>query len=282
MPTHDFLLFARDQLPMTATLSLPEGEARCPLVVFVHGFKGFKDWGHFPMMAQRLAAAGCAVLRFNFSHNGTTPDAPHDFADLAAFGRNTYTRELEDLTDVLDQVPNLPNAERFELSQLVLWGHSRGGGIVLLKAAADARVRGVITWAGVADLAGRVLNADQATWRRNGVQFTRNARTGQEMPLNVSLLDDVLQNGPALDVTAATERLTIPQLLLHGDADQAVQLREAHELHNRRPAAAFHLLPGADHTFGGKHPWTVHDLPAHSETALQLMLDFMKRLPSGH
>ena len=32
------------------TTSLPK-----PVVVFVHGFKGFKDWGHFPLLADFFA-----------------------------------------------------------------------------------------------------------------------------------------------------------------------------------------------------------------------------------
>ena len=32
------------------------------LVFVVHGFKGFKDWGHFPYVCQRLCEAGFAVV----------------------------------------------------------------------------------------------------------------------------------------------------------------------------------------------------------------------------
>ena len=43
-----------------------------PAVVIVHGFKGFKDWGFFPLVAQRLAAAGHAAVSFNFTGSGVT------------------------------------------------------------------------------------------------------------------------------------------------------------------------------------------------------------------
>ena len=53
-----------------------------PLVIYAHGFNGFKDWGNFDLIATRFAEAGFCFLKFNFSHNGTTPELPEYFADL--------------------------------------------------------------------------------------------------------------------------------------------------------------------------------------------------------
>jgi predicted alpha/beta-fold hydrolase len=41
-----------------------------PAIVVVHGFKGFKDWGMFPPLAERLARAGFATITFNVSGSG--------------------------------------------------------------------------------------------------------------------------------------------------------------------------------------------------------------------
>ena len=77
---------------------LPEA----PMVIFVHGFKGFKDWGTHNLLANYFAANGFRFLKFNFSHNGTTADCPVDFADLIAFSENTFSIELQDLNNVID------------------------------------------------------------------------------------------------------------------------------------------------------------------------------------
>ncbi len=53
------------------------------------------------MIAGQFVRAGFAFLKFNFSHNGTTPDHPQDFVDLEAFGNNNYTKQLFDLGKVL-------------------------------------------------------------------------------------------------------------------------------------------------------------------------------------
>jgi uncharacterized protein len=75
-----------------------------PVVIYAHGFNGFKDWGNFDLIAARFAAAGFVFIKFNFSHNGTTPAQPSDFTDLEAFGQNNYTIELHDLNAVVDWV----------------------------------------------------------------------------------------------------------------------------------------------------------------------------------
>ena len=58
-----------------------------PVVVFCHGFKGFKDWGPFPEWGRFLARSGFVAVHFNFSRNGVTPEAPTEFTDLDAFAR---------------------------------------------------------------------------------------------------------------------------------------------------------------------------------------------------
>src|SRR5260221_9862865 len=87
---------------MLMDLTFDTAQPNAPLVIFAHGFKGFKDWGTHNLVARYFAANGFRFLKFNFSHNGTTPDHPIDFADLIAFSDNTFTIELEDLKYVID------------------------------------------------------------------------------------------------------------------------------------------------------------------------------------
>jgi len=59
-------------------------------IIYVHGYKGFKDWGASNVFANTFAAQGFLFIKFNFSHNGVTSDHPVDFVDLEAFGNNNY------------------------------------------------------------------------------------------------------------------------------------------------------------------------------------------------
>ena len=96
-----------------------------PVVVFAHGFKGFKDWGHFNKVMEYFIENDFAFLKFNFSHNGGTVEQPIDFPDLEAFGNNNYTKELDDLRTVVDWIVATGN-EEIDADQIYLIGHSRG------------------------------------------------------------------------------------------------------------------------------------------------------------
>ena len=109
----------------------PDGLPK-PVVIFCHGFKGFKDWGAFDIVAEKFAAAGFVYVKFNFSHNGTTVDHPMDFVDLDAFGNDNLSIEMDDLGVVIDWVCSAAfpvKATDVNTQQLYLMGHSRGGGI---------------------------------------------------------------------------------------------------------------------------------------------------------
>ena len=43
-------------------------DANKPLVIFCHGFKGFKDWGPFNEVSNQFVNAGLNFLKFNFSY----------------------------------------------------------------------------------------------------------------------------------------------------------------------------------------------------------------------
>ena len=78
---------------ITADLTYATYEDAVPITVFAHGFKGFKDWGVWPLAAEIFAVKGQPFFKFNFSHNGTTPENLQDFADLEAFGANNFMRD---------------------------------------------------------------------------------------------------------------------------------------------------------------------------------------------
>ena len=117
-------------------------------VIVAHGFKGFKDWGFFPLLCNRLALDGHLVVSFNTSLNGVGP-GHSDLTDLESFGRNTISRELEDLHWMVDlTLDGAWNAGR-RPDSLALLGHSRGGGNAVILASERAEVSSLVTWAAV-------------------------------------------------------------------------------------------------------------------------------------
>ena len=131
---HTLMLTGSRNRPFLVRAYVP-ARVRGPLVLWLHGFKGFSDWGPFPSACRAMAQAGFAVAQVNFSHNGTTPQQPADFVDLEAFSCNTYGMELHDATVALDALLGSRGKElgiNAEAAYAV--GHSRGGGIALLLA----------------------------------------------------------------------------------------------------------------------------------------------------
>jgi len=258
---------------------LPNGQAK-PVVVFVHGFKGFKDWGHFNVLADYFAQQGVVFIKLNLSHNGVVVGGSGDLEDMEAFGHNNFSLELDDLGALLDALHTpgatpLPPAE-MDLTRLALIGHSRGGGLVLLKAAEDARVTAVVGWAAINDIDQRWSPDFMQRWQADGVQYIDNARTGQRMPLYYQLAEDYQRNKARLDIPALVRALRQPLLLLHGDQDETLPVQMAHDLQAWQPRAKLVVVPGANHVFGGRHPWEENGLPTDAQRVADETIAFLR------
>ena len=98
----NFIVDGKHKKPIVTDVFFEETNQPKPVVIFCHGYKGFKDWGAWNTMAEAFAKAGFFFIKFNFSHNGGTVNQPIDFPDLEAFGNNNYTIELDDLESIID------------------------------------------------------------------------------------------------------------------------------------------------------------------------------------
>ncbi|MGL4597989.1 MAG: alpha/beta hydrolase family protein [Bacteroidia bacterium] len=276
MNIQSFQIDQASPYPILCDIRFPELAEKVPVIIFVHGFKAFKDWGHFNVIANTLCEAGFAVLKFSFSHGGTTPEQPEDFADLEAFGKNTFTQELNDLGTVIDWLHSThAYTAAINLDQIFLIGHSRGGGIAILKAAEDARIKKLVTWAAVSNFETRVNPPALERWRTEGVMYVPNARTQQQMPMYYSLREDYYANEKRLHIPNAARRLQQPFLIIHGTADEAVPMREAQYLKDWCKHAQLVMVEGAMHTFGGKHPFEGEVLPEFSIGLVKQTIHFL-------
>lgn len=257
---------------------LPTGQPK-PIIVFSHGFKGFKDWGHFPLVAQYFANKGFVFVKFNFSHNGTTSEQPTEFADLEAFGNNNISKELDDLGTVINFVStkaDLRADNEIDLDRLYLIGHSRGGAVSILKAFEDDRVKKLVTWASVKEF-GKFWDKEvMDDWKKKGVLYVDNARTGQRMPLYWQYYEDFFNNKNRLDVPKAAGGLKIPFLIVHGTDDPSVPYEAATSLHKLNTGSKLLSVGGANHVFGGRHPYKEDILPPDTMKVVKASSDFLR------
>jgi dienelactone hydrolase len=255
-PVETSVRLANDEgLAVRCDVRRPDGPGPFPVVVILHGFKGFKDWGMFPPTARRLAERGLASVAMNASRNGVE-DRPEELTDLDAFARNTPGRELGDVATVTEAIAAGELGAELDPERLGLLGHSRGGGVAVLAAAADPRIRCLVTWASIARFL-RHTDRAVAEWRRTGRLEVPNARTGQRMWLDRSVLEDLEANRDRYDLEAAAGRLAVPYLAVHGERDEAVEPGDSARLIERAGSAEkrLHVIPRTGHTFGAAHPW---------------------------
>jgi fermentation-respiration switch protein FrsA (DUF1100 family) len=252
---HELSIEGFEKFPITLDVSVPASKTPLPLIIFCHGFKGFKDWGHFNWVAESAAQQGMAFLKFNFSHNGIRPDNLTELTDLEAFAENSYSIELHDLGAVINYA--VENAPVFNVNpkEIYLIGHSRGGGIALLKAAEDKKIKKLALWASLSEFDSFFRPKTIEEWQKNGVVYAENKRTGQQLPLNKQFYDDYLKNKATLDVRKSAKMLEIPLLIIHGDKDESVDITHADFLYNLVQHSIFIKVEGGNHTFGAKHPF---------------------------
>jgi len=264
--------------PILMDLFYEENHRPKQIIIFCHGYKGYKDWGAWNLVAQEFAKQDTFFVKMNFSHNGGTNEQPIDFPDLEAFGNNNFTIELDDLDSVINWVvQNDLIKNEIDSNQITLIGHSRGGGIVLLKASEDNRITKVITWAGVSDFGSRFpFGEELKIWKKNNVAYITNARTNQQMPHYYQFYLNFKENETRLNIKRAVNKLNIPYLVIHGSDDETVLIQEANNLFSWNSKNTIHIIEKTNHTFGSKQPWDSKKLPLDLEEVVNKTADFLK------
>ncbi len=253
-----FKLFNKKHEPIRGDVCIPDLNRRYPIIIICHGFKGFKDWGFFPYVAEMLCKKGFIVIKFNFSGSGIGEDL-QNFTELEKFACNTYSQELEDLEKILDELEKGRICENAGyLDRIGLLGHSRGGGIAILKASFDKRIKALVTWSAISHVERQSFLDVLPQWKRQEYIEIPNMRTGQKMRLKLNTVEDFEKFGKTkLNILKSTSRLDVPYMVIHGDKDESVAPNEARSifdnLHLSR--SRLEIIPNATHTYGSVHPF---------------------------
>ena len=196
-------------------------------VILCHGMESNKDSEKLIFLGRKLAAANVLALRFDFAYVG---ESSGKFEDI------TYSGEVEDLKAAFSLMQDR------RAGKTAILGSSMGGTVAVLFAATEPSVAALVTVAAPLhpeNFPKRMLNsAGLQEWRERGFTFYNGQR------LNVSLLEDL----ESLNVPRAARDVRCPVLILHGDADEVVPVREAYELHECLSGTKrLSILNGSDH-----------------------------------
>lgn len=218
----------RDGLELAGMLELPESEPRA-WALFAHCFTCGKDNIAASRIARALAAAGIAVLRFDFTGLGSSDG---DFANT------DFSSNVQDLISAADFL-----REHHQAPQLLI-GHSLGGTAVLAAARHLPEARAVITLAAPSspEHVQKQFQCDIEQLRRDGEAEVELA--GRSFRLKRSFLEDIETYRLDEDIKNLDKAL----LLFHSPVDNVVSVDEAAHIYQQaHHPKSFISLEDADH-----------------------------------
>lgn len=223
-------------------------------VVYLHGFPGDMS-GSAADFCSAFSGAGYLAFRFDFSGSGTSQ---------GAFRKKRMSDEVRDTKAAIDFL-----SKQYRFRRLILVGISTGAIDAALYAHTDKRVSGLV-------LAAVVHRLDEAVhydfsdrqahdfWRKGYITYDRPGHWVHRKRLDKAFYDEYFK----LDVPGAIKKYKRPLLIIHGENDEAIPLKEPRALYTiaHKPKRLV-IIPGAGHTF--------RPLRRRKE-AIQHMLRFMK------
>jgi dipeptidyl aminopeptidase/acylaminoacyl peptidase len=232
---------SRDGLTIPGLVTWPTGVAAAdrnnlPLIVMPHGGPKAFDSVGFDWLAQYLANEGYAVLQPNF--RGSTGFG----ASFAQAGYGEWGRKMQD--DITDGANALVKMGWADPQRICIVGWSYGGYAALAGGALTPDLyKCVASIAGVSNLRDMILDARK--------RYGPNSRSVTYWEL---LIGDLDKEGDAIDAVSPSrlaDRFKAPVLLIHGESDTTVPVRQSDVMNDALRSAKKNVryvrIPGDDH-----------------------------------
>lgn len=199
------------------------------LVIIGHGVTGNKDRPWAIGLAEALEKAGFNALRFSFSGNGKSGG---NFAD------STITKGIKDLKAFVDA------ADDEGYTRICYVGHSMGAAVGVLSAIKDERIELLVSLSGMVYTQKFVEKEFGDQKPGSGCMWDM-----PECPLSQAFVDDMKKIDNLL---GKTEKIEVPWLIIHGDADDVVPVEDGKTIYaNAYEPKELVILPGVDHVYSG-------------------------------
>ena len=228
MPTERITFAGHDGSMLAARLDLPEGPHRAT-ALFAHCFTCSKDIPAARRIAARLAAAGVAVLRFDFTGLG---------ASKGDFGNTTFSTNVADLLKASEYL----DGRGMPVGMLI--GHSLGGAAVLKTAPLLPELKAVVSIGAPFEPGHVTHNFAGAVEEINAKGAAQVDLAGRKFTISRDFIEDVNEehlNGAIAETKAAL-------LVMHAPRDSIVGVENAEKIFRAaKHPKSFVTLDDADH-----------------------------------
>jgi len=217
-------------IKLCGILSGPKAPA--PMVILTHGLASKKECSTFRALVPLLEKKGMATFRFDFLGHG---ESEGKFEEL----------KLSEAEEEVLQAIKLVKSKGY--TKIGLVGSSFGGAASILAASTSRDLAVLALKAPVSDYLGKLLSKNTQhspqQWKTRGFVLY-----GPSMKrLNYSFYEDVEK----IDGYGAIKKITVPTLIVHGDADVVVPLEQSKKTASLISNCKLEIIKGAGHDFSG-------------------------------
>lgn len=244
-----------EQGKLIGTYTLPKGVKNPPVVIFISGSGPTDRDGNNPMasnnslklLSDALVAQGIATIRYDKQGVGGSSKATKPEAELV------FQDFVKDLVLWIDFAHNQKG-----LGEITLIGHSEGSLIALL-AAEQREVKQVISIAGAGRPIDEILIEQVSAQDEKLGAETRGIleklKRGEEIETISRDLSQLFRasvrpyilSWMAIDPSVVASRLKVPVVVIQGDKDIQVSVKDAIRLHELANISSYHLIKGMNH-----------------------------------
>lgn len=198
----------KKDLLLSAVVERPNIAGKLPAVLFLHGFKGYKEEATYTDLAERFLQHGIASIRFDASGFGDsegTLEEDYRFSNYIVDTEVVYEWLLQQ--DFVDS------------KKIGAVGQSMGGAQAILFSSSHPELA-IVTSISPPDRIGTddALGAMQQEWKKKGFLEEMSSRYGREIKIPYAYLEDAMQ----YNFAEFAQKIKCPTLMLLGEKDAVV------------------------------------------------------------
>lgn len=234
----DYIFSENTRLALIA--NIPE---KCNYILIAcHGFLGGKEnRGFINLLAKEVERLGIGLVAFDFAGCG---ESEGDFSEI------TLTRQVNNLKSVIDFVRKTYNLP------IILLGRSFGGSTILALNNKEDNIAANILWSTPVFLAETFSIIMPGVFQKmlQGENITL-VENNQAIKLKADFALDINKHNMEQYLLNLKDK---PLLVIHGTADNVVNVANAKYIEEKLPHATVYVVEGADHSFTNQEEYRIN------------------------